>query len=800
MIKNYFKIAWRNLLKNKFFSAINIGGLAAGMFVAILIGLWIYDELSFNKDFENYKSVAKVTETGVTPEGKAFANPWLPIELGGELRTTYGSYFKHVVVTTQMMESIIEAGEKKFSQNSMFIESGGPALFGLDMLKGTRSGLNDVHAILLSQSTAQALFGSEDPMNQLVKINAEMDAKVTGVYRDFPRNSEFYNVQFLAPFELYVTVNPWVKTQGWGNHFVNTYVQLQPGYSFEKVSAAIKNAEYDRIKDNPTQKKHAESGGKTWLLPMEDWHLRSDIASNAPLQLVKMVGLIGVFVLLLACINFMNLSTARSEKRAREVGIRKTVGSLRIQLIRQFFSESLLVALLAFSLAIILIVLFLPSFNGITGKQMVLPWSNTYFWLFSLLFIILTGLIAGSYPALYLSSFSPVKVLKGTFRVGRFASVPRKVLVVVQFTVSVALIISTIIVYEQISYVKDRPVGYDRNGLLQVRKKANAYYGKADLLRDQLKKTGVVEEVAESRSSVTNITMWNGGFFWKGKDLTPKVGCGTLSVSREYGKTVGWQFVAGQDFSADQSSDSSGFIVNEAFSKLIGLPDPVGEIVKWDPGWRPAKDFRIIGVVKDMVALSPYEPSTPTVYLLDQYYYHDYVNIRIKPGVSMASALSSIEGVFKNVFPFAPFDYKFADQEYALKFAAEERVGKLAFFFAILAIFISALGLFGLASFMAEQRTKEIGIRKVLGASVTNLWRLLSRDFVLLVVIALVIAGPIAYFLMHRWLENYQYRTTISWWVFLMAGAGALLITLFTVSFQAIKAALLNPVRSLRAE
>jgi putative ABC transport system permease protein len=799
MIKNYFKVAWRNLLKNKVFSVINVGGLAAGMFVSILIGLWIYDELSFNKNFENYDSIAKVTKRAKTLEGKPFANPWLPMVLAGELKATYGSYFKHVILATEIKESILTADEKKLSKTGQFIEAGAPDMLSLQMLRGSRLGLSDPHSVLLSASTARALFGDEDPINRMVKINADMDAKVTGVYRDFPRNSEFNDIQFLAPFELFVSVNPWMKEQGWNNHFVLTYVQLKPRHSFDQVSAAVKDAEFNRIKDIPALKKQAEVGAKVWLLPMKDWHLRSDIATNAPAQLVRMIGLIGVFVLLLACINFMNLSTARSEKRAREVGIRKTIGSLRIQLVRQFFSESLLLAFLSFILAIIFIVLFLPFFNGITAKQMAMPLTNFYFWLFSLLFITLTGLIAGSYPALYLSSFKPVKVLKGTFRVGRFAAVPRKVLVVVQFTVSVALIISTIIVYQQINYVKDRPVGYDRTGLLQIKKKSSAFYGTHELLRNELMRTGVVYETAESRSSVTSITMWNGGFYWKGRELS-KDGCGTLSVSAEYGKTIGWEVINGRDFSSRLSNDSSGLVVNESFAKLIGIPNPVGEVLKWDPGWRPAQDYLILGVVKDMVAISPYEPAIPTVYLLDQFYLNDWINIRLKPGVSMASALGAIESVFKKVIPSAPFDYKFADQEYALKFAAEERVGKLALFFAILAIFISALGLFGLASFMAEQRTKEIGIRKVLGASVANLWRLLSRDFVMLVVIALLIAVPISYYFMHRWLENYQYRTEISWWVFVVAGVSALLITILTVSFQAVKAALINPIRSLRTE
>jgi ABC-type antimicrobial peptide transport system permease subunit len=672
-------------------------------------------------------------------------------------------------------------------------------MLSLKMLKGSWSGLQDQHSIMLSFSAARAIFGNDDPLNKVVQINKNMDAKVTGVYEDLPHNTEFHEINFFAPFELWASANPWVKKGGWDNHFLNTYVQLKLGKNFQQISDLIKDVELNKIRNRNESKEELARNRKVWLLPMSDWHLRSDLSSNSSARMVFMIGIIGAFVLLLACINFMNLSTAHSEKRVKEVGVRKAIGSKRSQLIRQFFSESFLVSVMAFMLAVLLLVISMPGFNEIAAKQIKIPFTNLYFWMIGLGLIFFTALIAGSYPALYLSSFQPIAALKGTFRVGRWAATPRKALVVVQFTISVALIIGTIIVFQQIEYAKNRPVGYNRNGLLLIEKKSGDFYGKFDVLQRELLNTGVVSSFAESRSSTTGITMWNGGFSYKGKEVEIQNGSGTLPVTSDYGKTVGWEFVAGRDFSSQLASDSSRFVINESFAKAIGLKNPVGETITWAPGWRDPQTFTIIGVVKDMLALSPYEPAIPTVFFLSNKY-HTWFNIRMNPSVSASTALPKIQAVFKKVIPTAPFDYKFADSEYALKFAAEERVGKLASFFAVLSIFISCLGLFGLASFVAEQRTKEIGVRKVLGASIFNLWKLLSKDFVVLVIFSCCIAAPIAYYSLHSWLQSYQYRTEISWWIFAVAIIGALLITLLTISFQAIKAAVANPVKSLRSE
>ena len=536
------------------------------------------------------------------------------------------------------------------------------------------------------------------------------------------------------------------------------------------------------------------------LFPMNKWRLYSDFkngrAAGGRIQFIWLFSIIGVFVLMLACINFMNLSTARSEKRAKEVGIRKTVGSARGQLIRQFLSESVLVALVSFVFAVGLVLLLMPMFNKLADKKIQLPWGNTFFWLISLTFTFITGLISGSYPALYLSRFDPIKVLKGTFRVGRFASLPRKILVVIQFTFSIALIIGTIIVFKQIQYAKNRPVNYRSEGLITVAMSTPDLYGHYDAIRSDLLATGVVDDMAESSSPTTNVWSNQIGFSWQGKDPNSLPSFGTIAVTEDFGKTIGWQIIkGGRDFSKDFATDSSAMILNESAVKLVGMKqDIVGQTIQFND-----KNFTVIGVIKDMIMESPYKPVTPTVFLYDRNW-ANVITVAIKQGAPIKSALSKIEGVFKKFNPAAPFDYTFNNEDYARKFSDEERIGNLATFFTILAIFISCLGLFGLASFVAEQRKKEIGVRKVLGASTYNLWRMLSKEFALLVFISCFIAIPLAWYYLNNWLKQYDYRTTISFWIFIASGVGALAITLITVSFQAIKAALANPVKSLRTE
>ncbi|MFC3199584.1 ABC transporter permease [Parapedobacter deserti] len=794
MIRNYFKIAWRNLAKSKGYSAINIGGLAVGMAVAMLIGLWIYDELTFDRYHENYDHIAQVMQHA-NFNGRIQTQNSNPGLMGPELRTKYGSDFKYVVQASWRGGHMLSIGGKHFVREGIFFEADAPEMLTLQMLKGTRDGLKDPYSILLSASTAAALFGDEDPMHKTITFDRNYEVKVTGVYEDLPDNTSFSDIKLMAPWELWLIQNPWVKKMQnpWGSNFSQTFVQISDHADFEAVSAKIKNAKLNNV--NEGEKRYQ---WQVFLHPMNKWKLygefKNGINTGGNIRYVRLFGMIGLFVLLLACINFMNLATARSEKRAKEVGIHKTVGSHRWQLIGRFFAESYLIVLLAFMFSLLLVIGLLPLFNEVAGKEMGIPWQNPLFWSFNLAFIFITGLLAGSYPALYLSSFQPLKVLKGTFRVGRFASVPRQVLVVAQFTVSVMLIIGTIIVYQQIQHAKNRPVGYNKQGLVNINLQ-DEIKKHFEVIRTELKNAGAIEEMAACMSPLTSVWNTNGGFDWEGKDPNLGVDFPNNAVSYDFGKTIQWEIKAGRDFSRDFATDSTAFIINETTAKFIGYEEPVGKTLMWEE-----QPFTIIAVVKDILQESPFFPVRPTLYRIAPV--NDMANLVIKlnPNQSAAKSISMIENTWKKRVPDVPFDYTFVDEAFGDKFLAEERIGKLSSYFAVLAIFISCLGLFGMASFVAEQRTKEIGIRKVLGASVVNLWRLLSKEFLLLVAISCILAVPIAWYYLALWLSNYDYRVSISWVVFVLAAVLALLITIVTVSFQAIKAALANPVHSLRNE
>ena len=794
MLRNYFITAWRNLIKNKAHSAINIIGLSVGMSVAMAIGLWVWDEWSFEKNNLGYDRIAQVIQHN-TINGDIGTWTSMPLPLGEELRRNYGSDFKYILMSSWTETHFLTVGDKKITRDGNFFEPKAPEMLDLHMLKGTRDGLKETYSILISSSMAQALFGDSDPMNKMIRMDDKLNVKVTGVYADLPRNTQFFNMAFVSPWQLKIVKDNFSKErmENWGSNSFQIFVQIADNADMEAVSRKIKDTKLRKV-----EKEDRRYNPQLFLQPMSKWHLYGEFKNGknvgGRIQYVWLFGIIGVFVLILACINFMNLSTARSQKRAREVGIRKAVGSLRAQLIKQFYMESIMVAFLAFLISIILVSIMLPAFNVVADKDMKILWTRPLFWVCCIGFTAITGLIAGSYPALYLSSFQPVKVLKGSFQAGRFAAIPRKLLVILQFSVSVILIIGTLVVFRQIQFAKDRPVGYSRDGLVMAPLLTPEIHNHFEAIRNDLLQSGAIVEMTESSGPTTAVWNTNGGFKWKGKDAGLAVDFPNTGVTYGYGKTVGWQFVEGRDFSKSFASDTAAFVINETAAKFIGLKNILGETLSWDD-----HPYKIIGIIKDMIIEDPYQEIRPMLFHIESNP-DSYVLVKMKPGTSATASLDKIKKVFSAYSPAEPFNFQFADEAYAKKFGDEERIGKLSGFFAILAIFISCLGLFGMASFMAEQRIKEIGVRKVLGASVANLWGLLSRDFLGLVLISLAIAVPLSFYLMGNWLSRYTYHSTLSWWIFVAACVGALLITLLTVSYQAIRAAMANPVKSLKSE
>ncbi|WP_282160269.1 ABC transporter permease [Ulvibacterium marinum] len=799
MFKNYLKIAWRNLKKNKGYSAINIGGLALGMAVTLIIGLWIQDELTHNSYFKNKDRIAQVFQSQ-TFNGQIGTGPAIPRPLETAFRDGYADNFEHLVMSSWTTSQYLKYKEISLSRTGNFMQAEAPEMLDLTILKGEKDGLREINSIMLSESAAEALFGKEDPIGKIIEVNSQYDMMVTSVYEDIPANNSFHDTQFVMPWEKYITTQEWVKNaiEFWGNNSFQMFVQIADNTSMEQVTANIRDVKKNADEDN------AEFNPQLFLFPMTEWYLRGNFENGKQVggrvKYVWLFGIIGAFVLLLACINFMNLSTARSEKRSKEVGIRKSIGSQRNQLIYQFLSESFLVVLFAFLLSIALVLLSLNGFNELARKEIEFPWANSSFWIVSIVFIAFTALLAGSYPALYLSSFRPVDVLKGTFKAGRYAGLPRKILVVLQFTVSVAFIIGTVIVMQQINHAKNRPIGYDKEGLVQIPTFSQDFEGKYDLMRNEFLATGAVVEMSSSSSPTTRIWSNRNGFDWEGKPEGFQEDLAWTEVSWEYAKSLDLKIVQGRDFSREFASDSNAVLLNQTAVKYMGITDPIGKFLKDNDEDDPDPPLRIIGVVEDMIAQSPYEPVKQGVYVFDKNGNSSFYNLRLNPKQSANQSIATIERVFRTHFPNIPFHYDFVDDEYGEKFAAEERIGSLSAIFTALAILISCLGLFGLTSFVAEQRTKEIGVRKVLGASVFNVWNMLSKDFLKLVSISSFIAIPISYYVMNGWLQEYPYRVILEWWIFALAVIGALAITILTVSFIAIRAANANPVNSLRTE
>ncbi len=794
MFKNYFKTAWRNLVNNKVYSALNILGLATGMAVALLIGLWVYYQFSYDRFLPGYEQAYSV-KLKTNNNGIISVDGSTPLPFADAIKQNVPGV-KYVAQPNWIGSHLLMNGDKKVFQNGAIEGDDFLKIFRYPFLKGnSNEALQDAYSIVLTESTAKALFGNEDAMNKTVRFDNYHNLKVTGILKDIPSNSTL-QFNFIVPFSYAVQNFSWVKENlsNWRNNSFETFVALQPNVSYAQVEPALRELEK---KYNPEDYKVNKA--EVMLQPLKEWHLYADYRNGVAggfIDYVKMFSIIGLLVLIIACINFMNLSTARSEKRAREVGIRKSVGSRRSSLIYQFLIEAIFTAFIAFLIALLFVVLALPAFNSLTKSNISIPYSIIFFWLIITGYVLITGLLAGSRPAFYLSSFNPVKVLKGTFQSGKTASLPRKILVVLQFSCSIALIISTIIVYQQIEYAKQRPAGYNAN-LLVSTDISGGLQQNYEALKNEMLQSGMVTSVTKSSSPITDI--WSNQRIdnWEGKLPGESLGLSTVGVSdADYFKTMGMQIISGRNFTGSLGADSLTVLLNEAAVKRMRYKQPLNQIITWHD---VPQRVKVIGIVKDAVMASPFADAQPTIFA----YTPDWSNVityRLPPTVNTQTAITKLTGLFNKYNPAYPYQYHFVDESYAAKFDFETLISKLAGLFAALAIFISCLGLFGLAAYMAEQRTKEIGIRKVLGASVLQVWMLLSKEFVVLVLISCVIASPVAYYYLHNWLQQYNYRITINPFVFIIASIAVIVITIITISFQAIKAAVANPVKSLRTE
>jgi len=788
MLRNYFKITLRNLLKNRLYSFINITGLAIGIASSILILLWVSSEISYDKFLPKADRLYQVYANA---KFDGSISSWQSVPLPTyEAMKTADSNIARATVSDWGGERLITFEDTRLLKESYFVGEEFLEMFEFPLIYGNAEDvLDDPSSIVITESLAKELFGDEDPMNKMVMVDDQSLLKVTGILKDLPDNSSF-DFEYLMPWRQYEIISPWVvrNTTNWGNFSFQVYVELNDPSNYADVEANIKNMLTENGQDDVER--------AFFIYPMLRWHLYSNfengIEQGGLSDYVSLFTIIAIFIVLIACINFMNLATARSEKRAKEVGIRKSIGSKRIELIIQFLGESVLIAFIAYVIAITLAQLLLPLYNEMVDKQLYIDYTSITFWLYSLAIILFTGLVSGSYPAFYLSSFKPVKTLKGSVSVGKSASTPRKTLVVLQFGFAILLMVGTTVIIKQIDLVKNRELGYNQARLLSV-ETSDELQDNYNILKQELLQSGAVESVTRSNAPVTAIYS-NNFLSWPGKPEELKVMFTTVATEYDYAKTMGIKMLMGREFSEDFKSDSSAIIINKAGLDLMNLDDPLGtELDLWE------SKRTLIGVMDNVIMGSPHREVKPMFMIMDTDWI-SYVTIRIAANEDIPVALSTIKTIFKKYNPAYPFDYSFADVEYARKFKTISMTSNLATLFAILAILITGLGLFGLASYTAEQRTKEIGIRKVLGASTSSLIRLMSKEFSILVVIAFALSAPLAWWLMDMYLERYPIRTEITWWIFPLVGLIALGYALLIVINQAARAARANPVNSLRSE
>lgn len=785
MIKNYLKIAWRNLIRNKSFSLLNIIGLSIGMSVSALSVIWIVYETGFDQFHEKKDRIYQVNNQDFL-EGEIWTWNSTPKVMASVIKSDYPEV-ESVSRYNYEDTYLFSVDEKRIKATGTLVDPDFLNMFSFPLLEGTiETVLADVNSIVITEEFAETLFGDESPVGKMVTVDNRDSFKVSGVLENLPSNTEF-TFEFLIPW-AYLTQKGW-DDKHWGNNSVATYVLLKEGTNYTDFSKKIKNLRERYDKKSPEM--------ETLLYPFSRVSLHDEfengIETGGRIELIRMFGIIAGIILIIACINFMNLSTARSEKRAKEVGIRKVVGARKVALVGQFLGESILLSFIAGVFAFLIVWIALPYFSTLLDKPLSLNVTSSSFWVSAIGVVLFTGVLAGSYPALYLSGFKPSAVLKGTFKKVNSPVAPRKVLVVLQFSAAIILIIASIIVTQQLQMVQDRQSGYSKSNLIysMVEGDLNKNY---TLIKNELLSSGVVASVSKTSSPITEGWSNSDGFEWKGKDADNKIIIQRFNADDAITKTFGVELISGRDFDLSKfPTDSTAAIINESALKLMKFDDPLGQIIK------DGIEYHVIGVIKDFVLDSPFQKIAPMV-IGGAIYGHNVIHIKFNQDIKTKESLAKIEAIFRKYNPEYPFNYTFVDQEYAKKFEDESRTQYLVSLFTLLTIFISCLGLFGLASYMAESRIKEIGIRKVLGATITNITSLLSKDFLKLVLVAIALAIPVSWYFMSKWLDDFAYRITISWWIFALAGISAIMIALLTVGYQAIKAAIVNPVKSLRSE
>jgi putative ABC transport system permease protein len=785
MLKNYLKTTLRSLLKKRTFSFLNTSGLAIGIACASLIFLWVEDELNFNHNFSKRDHLFQIYENQ-TYEGKISTFHATPGPMAKVLAREIPG-IKNAARLSGTGNQLFALGDKSINEPGDYADSAIFSMLDLPFLYGHAANVfQQLHSVVINETMSKKFFGEQDPVGKTLRMNNEQDYTVTAVFKDLPKNSTF-QFHWLAPMENIDHKQPWMLV--WDANWARTYVELQPSADLAQVKKKLHGFIDTKHKGNTTV---------CFLFAMNDWNLHDSFINGKQdggrIQYVKLFSFIAWIILLIACINFMNLSTARSEQRAKEVGVRKVMGAGKGKLITQFIVEALCISFIAVFMAVGLIYLVLPSFNTLMEKQLLIYIFDPVHISYLLIIGTITGLVAGSYPAFYLSSFNPITVLKGIkIKSSAGTGFIRQSLVVIQFSISIILIIGTVIIYQQIQHVKTRELGYNKSNLVYVELQGKLDEHFSSVYHD-LKQTSVVENASLSDYPVLQI--WNNtdNYSWQGKDASRNPLITWEDVDAQFISTMDMKLTAGRDFYTASAMDSTNVIINEAFAKQMGKEGRVGGIVS-----DGSKHFQIVGIVKDFLYNTMYQPGAPLLLYNHPLGTH-YISIRIKSNADLPDALTRIEKVLKSNSPEYPVEFKFIDDDFNQLFKTETLTGKLAGVFATLAILISCLGLFGLAAYTAERRIREIGIRKVLGASSSGLVGLLSKDFLKLVGYSCLISFPIAWWALNNWLQSYEYRTTINWWVFAIAGGSAMVIALTTVSFQAIKAALTNPVTSLRSE